>query len=98
MGVLGDVGETLGDDLVGGELDRLRPSAIAHAEPDGHTGTSCQRLDCYRQPMITDCDRIDPVRQIAQLREAGRDIGNRLLEPRAQVRVVADIITQLSEL
>ncbi len=96
--MLGDVGEALGDDLVGGELDRLRPSAIAHDELDGHTGTSCQRLDCDRQTMITDCGRIDPVRQIAQLREAGRDIGNRLLEPRPQVRVVAEIITQLSEL
>ena len=60
--VLGDVGETLGDDVVGGELDRLRPSEIAHAEPDGTLARVVS--DSIRPPtMITDCGRIDPVSQ-----------------------------------
>ena len=45
-GVLGGVGQRLGDDVVGGELDRIgQPTVEVDVKADGDGGAAGQRLD-----------------------------------------------------
>ena len=65
--VLGDVGQRLGDDEVGGRLDRRRQPAHGHVVLDRHRHPRRQRLHARAQPALREHRREDAVRELAQL-------------------------------
>ena len=79
-GVLGDVGQALGDDEVGGGLDDRQRPRRERLGLDGHgrRRAPAERLDRRGQPAVGQHRRGDPAREVTQL----ADRGARLL-PRA---------------
>ena len=89
--VLGRVGQRLGGDEVGGELDRPRPArARLDLEPGGHGGAQHQRLEGAGQALLQR-GRVDAAGQLAQLGQGQRELvargGHQLL---GVARVVPD--------
>ena len=71
--VLRDVGQRLGDDEVGGRLDRGREPAHGHVDLDRHRHPRRQRVHSRAQPAVGEDRREDAVRELAQL--GGRLLG-----------------------
>ena len=73
--MLRHVGERLGDDEVGGELDRIRQS-IVYGTVDGHRyrRASCERFDGNLEPFVSEESRMDPAREVAQLGDCLLDL------------------------
>ena len=75
LGVLGDVGQRLGHDEVGGRLDRRRqPLALAPRSSSTGSGERAgERLERRAQAAVGQDGRVDAARQLAQLlQRAGR--------------------------
>ena len=92
LGVLGDVGQRLGDREVGGRLGRRRQPVLRQLDDvDRQRRARDERRDRGRQAALGQHGRVDAARQLAQL---GRGVGQLLadaLEERAgEVRVLLD--------
>ena len=77
--VLADVGEALGDDVVGGDLDRLVAAGPRRStvEPDRDRSVRGERLERDRQPVPAEHRRVQAARDVAQLLERERDLASR---------------------
>ena len=66
--VLGDVGERLGGDVVGGRLDRRRqPLVERHVDVDRDVGATCERPERRPEPGLGEDRGVDAARDLAQL-------------------------------
>ena len=73
VGVLGHVGQRLGDDVVGGDLDRLgQPPVGPHVELDRDGGAAGQRLERRTQAAFGEDRRVDAAGELAQLVQRAR--------------------------
>ena len=96
-GVLGDVGERLGGDVVRGRLDRRRqPLVESHVDVDvdREIGAACERSECRPEPGFGEDRGVDAARDLAQLLgdilQAARRAPRRCLAiPPAALRVIA---------
>ena len=81
LGVLGDVGQRLGDHVVGGDLDRLRR---ALGEVDGQLDRERralqQRLDRRLEPVVGEHRGVQPARELAQLGQRRAELLARALD------------------
>jgi hypothetical protein len=95
MGVLGDVGQRLGDDEIGGRLDRWR-EALRQLRVDGHRHRRArdQRVQRRLEPAVGEDGGMDPARELAQLVQAGGELARGLLQQRHQLRVGRAIARQ----
>ena len=66
--MLRDIRERLGDDEVGGKLDRIRQSTV-HRAVDRHRDrcTSCERFDGYLETFVSEERGMDSPREVAEL-------------------------------
>jgi hypothetical protein len=68
VGVLGGVGQRLGDDVVGRHLDRLsQPCRDLHLQLDRDGGAAGQRLERRREAAFGQDGRVDAARQLPQV-------------------------------
>ena len=66
--MLGDVGERLGGDVVGGRLDRRRqPLVESHVDVDRDVGTTRECSECRPEPGLGEDRGVDAARDLAQL-------------------------------
>ena len=94
--VLGDVGQALADDVVGGDLDGLRqPPADIDGEPNGERRTCGHLLERDREPVAGDDRGMDPAREVAQLGEREIDLALRDVQLRPRIRVGQAALEQL---
>jgi hypothetical protein len=94
VGVLGDVGQRLGDHEVGRGLDRLgQPLARDLDDLDRQRRAHGERLDGGLQPAVGEHGRVDPAGELAQLLERTRELllrgGDHLARP---VGGLADLV------
>ena len=86
VGVLGHVGQRLGDDEVGGRLDRRRQPLVRHlGELDRHRRAAGERLERAPEAAVGQHRGVDAARQLAQLLERGLQLllrGRRAGAPR----------------
>src|SRR5205823_786797 len=79
--VLADVGETLGDDVVGRHLERLLEAAIElHEQPYREWGLRHDGFECDFQAMPAQDGRVDPAGDVAELLERESDLVPRPIE------------------
>ena len=76
--VFGDVGQRLGDDEVGGRLDRGGEPADGHVDLDRHRHPRGQRVDSRAQPAAGEDRWEDAVRELAQLGRRALGVVERL--------------------
>jgi hypothetical protein len=79
-GVLGGVGQRLGDGVVGGDLDRLgQPPGRLDVKADGNCGAAGQRPQRRAQPALGQDRRVEAAGDLAQLPERTGRLGDRAL-------------------
>jgi len=81
--VLGHVGERLGDDEVGGRLDRGRQPADVRLDRHGHRASGRERRERRVQAAVGQDRRVDAADELAQLREGRLRLLVRLVEQAA---------------
>ena len=97
--MLADVREALGDEVVGGDLERSgrRPSISTFSRTGtGARAASCSSATASPCPLTT--AGWMPARDLAQLLERGRDLAPRLTEPRARIRVAVQLLFEQAQL
>ena len=83
-GVLGGVGQRLGDDVVGGDLDLLgQPLLDAHVELDRDRRAAGERLERRAQPALGEDRRVDAAGDLAQLVQRAGRLGGQRVQLRA---------------
>ena len=83
---MADVGQRLGDHVVGGDLDRLgQPPRHLHVEADGDGGAAGQRPERRAQPALGEDRRVDAAGDLAQLLQHVVHLGDRALQPLGQL-------------
>jgi len=88
--VLGHVGERLGDDEVGGRLDRGRQPADVRLDRHGHRASGRERRERRVQAAVGQDRRVDAADELAQLREGRLRLLVRFVEqPARRLRVAA---------
>ena len=97
-GVLGGVGERLGDHEVGHGLHDRR-QALAHVGVDGHRDRRppAERLDRGGQTAVGQHRRRDPAREVAQLGDRRARVGARLAQQRHDLRAVGEPVLGAAE-
>ena len=81
LGVAGDVGQRLGDDEVGGRLDRRRqPLGRRLDDLDRDRGAAGEPAQRRREAAVAEHDGVDAAGQLAQLGGRRRELGHRLVE------------------
>ena len=95
MRVLGHVRQRLGDDEVGGGLDRRRQPLVRNVpDLDRQRRASRECPERRPEPLLGQHRRVDPLRQLAQLLERGSQLGIRLGQQLAgAVRLRAELIS-----
>ena len=75
LGVLGDVGQALGDEVVGGDLDlRRRALGEVDVERDADRRAGGERLQRHRQAVVAQDRGVDAARDLAQLLQRGVEL------------------------
>jgi hypothetical protein len=80
-GVLGRVGQRFGDDVVGGDLDRLgQPLRHGHLQLHRNGGAARQRLQRRAQAALRQDRRVDAARELAKVLHRGAEVGGELVQ------------------
>ena len=94
-----DVREALGDEVVGGDLERLGEALVdLDRQADRHGRARRELLERDREPVAADDGGVDPARDLAQLPERGRDLAPRLRQARARLAVGAQLLLEQAQL
>ncbi|GAA3040486.1 hypothetical protein GCM10010464_00020 [Pseudonocardia yunnanensis] len=81
MGVLGRVGQRLGDQVVGGDLDLLgQPAIEADVEFDRDGAAAGEGLERGGQAAAGEDRRVDAAGELAQLVQSGGRLGGQVVE------------------
>ena len=79
--MLVDVRERLGNDVVGGRLDRLGKRAIGHRdEVDRHGRAQRERVERGDEAALGEHGRVKAARELPQLLQPGRELVDRRVE------------------
>src|SRR5262245_49908307 len=67
-GVLGGIGERLGDDIIGSDLDRRRETRLDfHVNLDGECGTASKHLERWSESSLRQDRWVDAARNLSEL-------------------------------
>ncbi len=93
--MLRDICETLGDEVVGGDLDRVWKAFVDRdSQPNGHWGTRSELLESNRETMAADDRGVNPARNLAQLSKRRGDLLSGLCEALAGAAVSRQLLLE----